>query len=130
MRLIYLAGPYFHKDEKVRQKRLRGFEDALAYFMNTARNLCMYSPIVHWSNIATRHDLPHNAAFWLQQDFFMIKQASAMWVLTMEGWKDSYGLSQELEYAHDIGRDVVYVVKDEGSFFLCDESLARTTTIT
>ena len=120
MRLIYLAGPYSHKSEEVRQQRLKQHAEILAYFANTADNLCLYSPIVHWHGVAQDFDLPHDFSFWMQQDFHMIKLATAMWVSTLDGWQKSYGLSQELEYARDIGREVFYVIPHHNEFHITD----------
>ena len=55
MRLIYLAGPYSHDEDSVKKKRVQEMEKALAFFARTAPNLCLYSPIVHWSSVAFNH---------------------------------------------------------------------------
>ncbi len=120
MRLIYLAGPYSHKEESVRRERLDQHAAAAAYFAHNAENLCVYSPIAHWSAIASRHDLPHDFNFWIRQDFFMIDKSAALWVLTIDGWKESYGLSQEIEFALDIQKPVYYVVREGTDYVLRD----------
>ena len=118
MRLIYLAGPYSHEDDNVKKQRVAEMEEALAFFARNAQNLCLYSPIVHWSSVAFNHDLPHDAHWWMEQDFFMIRQSSAMWVLTIEGWKTSFGVGQELEFAESINRDILYVVPDPEGYHI------------
>jgi len=120
MRLIYLAGPYSHDEEKVRRERVDYQAKVMAYFADTTRNLCLYSPIVQWSAVASAHELPHDFNFWMQQDFHMIRLSTAVWVVTMEGWLDSFGLAQELEFAADTGKDVLYVVEDSKGFHLRD----------
>lgn len=120
MRLIYLAGPYSHEDKLVRQRRVQSHAAALAFFANRTEQLCLYSPIVHWHGVAHDHELPHDFSFWMQQDFHMIKQATAMWVLLLDGWRDSYGLSQELEFAKSINRDILAVNVRGDEFILAD----------
>jgi hypothetical protein len=120
MRLIYLAGPYSHTEEEVMKERRDGFMKALAFFANSTENLCLYSPIVHWSAVAFEYDLRHDANFWHQQNFHMIKLSTAMWILPMDGWRKSYGLSQEMEYAESIGRETLFVADADGGFILTD----------
>ncbi len=120
MRLIYLAGPYTHQDKAIIQQRIDENAAAVAYFMNTAKNIYLFSPVLQCFHVANRHDLPHEFSFWADRDFFMIKKSSAMWVLTLDGWRESYGLSQELEYAESINRDIFYVVKESTNYVVTD----------
>jgi Domain of unknown function (DUF1937) len=122
MRLIYLAGPYTHKDKDIMQERVDQTIECLAYFCNHAKGLCLYSPVVHWNQVATKHTLPHDFTYWIQQDFHMIKKSTAMWILTLDGWQGSYGLGQEVEYADSINREILYVKKEKDSFVLTDTS--------
>lgn len=115
MRLIYLGSPYFSNSKDIMDVRVRHAEHCMAHFRRTASEVVVYSPIVQWSSVAHNHELPHDFDSWAQQDFFMIRKASAIWVLTISGWKESYGLSQELEYAADIGKPVMYIIPEEQS---------------
>lgn len=129
MRLIYLAGPYSHHDKDIVQQRVNEYAAAVAYFMNTAENLYVFSPVFQCFHVANRHDLPHDFAFWAERDFFMIKKSSAMWVLPLEGWQTSYGLSQEIEYAESIQREIFYVVQESEDYVITDARPDRTLTI-
>ena len=120
MRLVYLAGPYSHSDEKIVQQRIDAYAEAVAYFMAVAVNLYVFSPVLQCFYVAKQHNLPHDFKFWAERDFFMIQKSSAMWVLTLKGWQESYGLSQELEYAESIGRDILYVDRTPTGFRLMD----------
>jgi len=120
MRLIYLAGPYTHKNKEVVKQRIDEYAMAVAYFINSAPNLFLFSPILQCFHVANQHELPHDFTFWAQRDFFMIKKSSAMWVLTLPGWEKSYGLSQELEYAESIKRDILYVLQESTDFVVTD----------
>jgi len=117
MRLIYLAGPYTDKDEQVVQRRIDKYASVVAHFMNTSENLYLFSPILQCFHVANQHNLPHDFAFWAQRDFFMIKKSAAMWVATFPGWQESYGVSQELEYAESIQKEVLYLVEDTGPLY-------------
>ncbi len=128
MRLIYLGSPYSHKEEDVRRQRVIDAAEVLAHYATVGKNLCLYSPIVHWSTVAFAHDLPHDLDFWMQQDFHMIRLSTALWVLTSEGWEESFGLNQEIEFAESIGRETFYVIKDSPGFYVTDARPTRTPT--
>ena len=112
MRLIYLGSPYFHKSQSVMDRRVRLTAHCMAHFRRTAENIVIYSPIVQWSRVALENNLSHEFKTWAQHDFFMIRKASVLWALTIPGWKESFGLSQEIEYAKDIGHEVLYVIPE------------------
>lgn len=93
----------------------------MVHFRQKGANVVLYSPIIQWARAAQEHDLPHGFEAWAQYDFFMIKKASALWILTLAGWRKSYGLGQEIEYAKDIGREVLYVIPEDDSYFLTSD---------
>ncbi len=65
---------------------------------------------------------------WAQQNFFMIKKASAMWVLTAENWDRSYPVSQEIEYAESIQRETLYLLPEPKGYVLTDAKPVNTPT--
>ena len=110
MRLVYLATPYSSDTAKVRDRRRMAAAAVLTYYAYQAGDsTAVYSSIVHWGYAAEHFELPHEFDFWKGQDFFMVSRASAFWVLPLIGWRESYGVQQETEYAEDIGRPVSYV---------------------
>lgn len=120
MRLIYLAGPYSDTDESVRQQRVDAYAETVAHFLGTTENLFIFSPILYHAPLADKYNLSRDFSFWAQRDFFMIRQSSAMWVLTLPGWEDSFGVSQEMEFAESIGRDILYVIPEIYGYVLMD----------
>ncbi len=125
MQLIYLASPYTDKSHEVREQRHLEVAKAVAYFANHAKHLCVYSPICHWHPVASRFNLPHDFNFWMQQDFHMIRQAKAMWILRLEGWDKSYGISQEIEFAASIRRPIILLSQHKDRYVLTDDKLDR-----
>lgn len=109
MRLIYLGTPYHDRDPGVRVLRRGAAAAVLAHFFHEAQDICLHSPVVHWGPVADLFNLPHDFDVWQKQDFFLISKSAAMWVLPLEGWRQSYGLGLELEYCADLGRDIFYV---------------------
>lgn len=122
MRLIYLASPYKHEDEDILRRRKDAAAAAVAFFINSDADIMPYSPIVHWHEVAVNHELPHDFHFWQTLDFFMIKKSAAFWILTLEGWRESFGISQELEFSRDIQKPVLYITQssDSADYVLTD----------
>jgi len=95
--MIYLASPYSHPDPAIQEERYREALQCVHYYAK--RGLVVYSPIVHWHNVAKEFELPGDAAFWAKQNQAMLEKASQIIVLNIEGWKESKGLDQEIGWA-------------------------------
>ena len=121
MQLIYLGSPYSNSDDIQKSKNVTAAQHCMAHFKRSAPNLALYSPIALWHNIAIAYNLSGDFCNWSEQDFFMIRKSSALWVLTHDLWKESYGLSQEMEYARDIAKPIVYVTKTSTGYVLTDD---------
>ena len=106
--LVYLATPYSHPDAEVREHRFREVNRVAGDMMRRGEHV--FSPISHTHPIALAGDLPKGWDFWEQYDREMIAACSELWVLTMDGWKESRGVTAEINIAHEIGRPVKYVM--------------------
>jgi nucleoside 2-deoxyribosyltransferase len=93
--LIYLASPYSHPDPAVRQIRYEVACEAAAYLMR--RGLMVFSPIVHSHPIA-QYGLPKDYAFWRQYDEALMDACWGIVVLMIDGWRESKGVTAEIEY--------------------------------
>lgn len=106
---VYLASPYSHADSRTRAIRyweiLHHAADAMA------AGTVIYSPIVHGHNIAEL--LPDalllDHEFWMLQSLPMLRKADELWVIMIDGWKTSEGVTREVEFARDNGIPVKYI---------------------
>jgi nucleoside 2-deoxyribosyltransferase len=104
---VYLASPYTHNDKAVMEER----------FINACkaagRLLCagfkVFSPIAHSHPIAQVHDLPVDYAFWSKYNLSWISWADRLYVLRLDGWKESTGVQKEIEYALLLDKPIVYM---------------------
>jgi len=87
----YLATPYSNGNLEERYKAACSL---CAYIIK--KGLTVYSPIVHWHNIAKNFDLPKDFSFWRHHDLVMLSCASNMIIAKMPGWEDSVGIKAEL----------------------------------
>lgn len=112
--LIYLASPYSHPDELVRHERFERLLAVVAQFMN--EGYLVFSPIAHSHPVAVRHDLPGDWEFWKRIDAAFISVCGAVWVLCIEGWRESKGVAAEIEIAREMGKPV-YFIGERGEFY-------------
>jgi len=94
---LYIASPYSKANEQLRQDRYMGICATCAYFIKY--DWTVYSPIAHWHPIASRFGLPEGMDFWRQHDLTMLYASCKMIVAMIQGWKDSDGIKEEIEFA-------------------------------
>lgn len=103
-RLIYLASPYSHADPEVMEARFEAVCREAAVLME--HGLHVYSPIAHTHPIAVRGDLPKEWPYWEAYDRVMLAASTEVYVLQLEGWDASKGVSAEIEIAREMGLPV------------------------
>jgi hypothetical protein len=105
--VIYLASPYSHEDPKVVKKR---YEMVLAKTAELIREKkFVYSPIVHCHEMAKVHKLPTDFVFWREYNLDMIAIAESLYVYRLAGWQNSVGVIYEIDWATELGKEIVYV---------------------
>lgn len=102
--MIYIASPYSHPDESVRQERFEAVEAFTAFCMK--KGLLVYSPIVHCHNISKSFGLPSEFTFWKKYDYNMVRRSDGIYVVNIPGLKESKGVRAELELAYDLDLEI------------------------
>jgi hypothetical protein len=102
---VYLASPYSHPDESIMEARFVAAEAATARLLR--RSVWVYSPIVHCHELAKKFDLPKDFVFWQEYNFAMIRGAAKLYVLRIDGWEASKGVTAEIAYARELGIPVI-----------------------
>jgi hypothetical protein len=59
-----------------------------------------------YHSLAVRRKLPTHAAYWFDVNKRLINACDAVWVLMLEGWDESIGIREEVDYADIIGKTV------------------------
>lgn len=108
--MIYLASPYTHPDNEVRQWRFCEACRAAAALLRAG--VTVFSPIAHSHPIA-RFGMPTSWAFWSQVDREYLSRCDVLAVLTLAGWRESVGVQAEIKLAREMGLPVVYVSPTE-----------------
>jgi SOS-response transcriptional repressor LexA len=99
--ISYLATPYSFSNTSSEDEKLQRFgqvtRQALLLFND---GINVYSPITHHHTIAQYGDLISlSTEEWMEFDLTFLSAANQMYVLMLDGWKDSKGLSEEIKYA-------------------------------
>lgn len=111
--MIYLASPYSHKDPLIVKTRFLLVEQCTAALIKQGH--LVWSPIVHCHEMASRHGMPTDAEFWKLYNFDFIRRADGLFLLTIDGWKESKGVKMELDLAASLFMNISYVTP-EGAF--------------
>lgn len=93
--MIYLASPYSHPDPLIRKTRFLLAEQFVA--ANFPEHI--YSPIVHYHELAEKYNLNTEFTTWQTINFDMIRRADEFWILDIEGWMESKGVMAEKDFA-------------------------------
>ena len=103
----YLASPYTHHSSLVREARFIAVCKAAAELMRSGK--VIFSPIAHSHPIDLHFDRPESGDFWKNQDIQILRHASELIVLKLDGWIDSKGIQWEVHMAHELGIPVTYM---------------------
>lgn len=105
--MIYLASPYSHPDPAVREARFLKVCRCAAAMVGRRNHV--FSPIVHSHPIAVRHGLPGDFWFWRAWNRDMLQRCNGLHVFTIDGWTESVGVKDEIEFARKLGMPVLFV---------------------
>jgi nucleoside 2-deoxyribosyltransferase len=108
--MIYLASPYTSDDPAVRQARFEAACRAAAAFIR--RGHVVFSPVAH-SHCIAQHGLPVDWGFWERHDRRFLAACDELWVLTLDGWRESRGVQAEMTIARALGKPVRFVSEAE-----------------
>ncbi len=95
--LVYLACPYSHKDKEVMQKRFKLVTRVAAEL--TKKYMWVFSPITHSNEMHLSTQLPHTWEFWAAIDIAFMNRCNELYVVTIDGWKESVGVTAEIQHA-------------------------------
>lgn len=118
--MIYLASPYSHQDKQVEHQRYTQVQQVMAAFMSTGVNV--YSPIVLCHPTALEYNLPTDAKFWENYNNNTIRRCDALWVLCLDGWKESKGVTEEIKFAKLLNLQILFISPDG---MVISEAMAR-----
>jgi Domain of unknown function (DUF1937) len=114
--MIYLASPYSHPEREIRIKRFEDVARVAAKLMNEGH--IVISPICHSHPIAELCDMPKEWEFWERIDKEILSKCEWIFVLCLNGWKDSRGIKAEINYAQELNMPIAYIDEELNSLDL------------
>ena len=98
--MIYLAQPYTGQEEASYQAALR--------YVRARLPSPIFSPIIHYHEVAKAHDLPADFAYWAPLNRHFLARSQALRILTLPGWDTSRGVRQEILWASEFNLPVTF----------------------
>ena len=106
MQMIYIAAPYWHASEDVRNyRRKKAIEYGDLLFR---KGVPFYSPLLFSERFSKN---TAKERYWLDHGLKMVDVCEEMRVLCLEGWEDSEGVAGEIARAGKNGAEIKYIKK-------------------
>jgi len=115
MSMIYLASPYSHPDADVRVDRYNWACRIAATLIGRGENT--FSPIAHSHPLQSYLEDADGWGYWKRIDREFIQRCDELFVLMIDGWRESVGVREEIAYAKKLGKRVSYF--DPSSLSIC-----------
>jgi hypothetical protein len=110
-KLIYLASPYSHPDDEVREDNYIVVSNIAAEMVSNGD--VVFSPISYGHNLLEFKDMPSNWEFWFNFCVTFLLKCDKLVVCKMPGWENSIGVTEEIEIARNCGIEVEYIETDK-----------------
>jgi hypothetical protein len=114
----YIACPYWHDDESVRNYRRRKAIEYTSVLVK--KGILCYSPLLYTDRFKNDNTKEN---YWLEHGRRMIDACDRVRVLCLEGWEESGGVKGEIERAQDLGLEIIYITKHSRLSFHGSRSL-------
>lgn len=116
-KLIYLANAYSSKLEdkdraKLQSEQRRLLESLIGGQLKKKYSVTLILPIAVSAAMADLCDFDTGFDTWSGDDYTFISRCDEIWVLVSEGWKESYGVTEEIFFAIENNIPVKYINKD------------------
>lgn len=118
---IYLGSPYSHSSEFLRKARFRKAEEFVNTFL-TKHGIIVFSPIVYCHEMAAKYGWPTDAGYYVQFNMDILRRSDALFVLCLQGWKESQGLRIEMNLAKMLNLPIQFFNPDGSEYVHADNS--------
>jgi hypothetical protein len=106
-KVIYIASPYSHFDEEMRENNYRKVSE-IASKMIAMGNVAI-SPIAYGHPLLQFTEMPGDWEFWKNFCLSILAKCDEMIVCKMKGWEESRGIAEEIQFAKENNIPVEYL---------------------
>lgn len=110
-KVYYLASPYSHKTKKVMNQRYEKVNEAGALLC--LMGYTIIEPIAMCHHKSLKYAMPTGYEYWKKRDRTFVHMSDGVIVLTLPGWQESVGVTDEVAYAKSLKKKVYYVSLEE-----------------
>jgi hypothetical protein len=107
MKITYLASPYSHSDERVREKNYQIISEVAAFLVSKGE--VVISPITYGHTLLSFREMPGDWEFWKNFCISILSKCDKMIVCTMPGWDISRGVTEEIRWAQENNIEIEYL---------------------
>lgn len=106
-KIYYLASPYSHKDPLVETLRY----EAVSYIASKLilEGYTVIEPIGSCFDKSLKYDMPGGYEYWQKRDRKYISLCDGIIIVTMKGWEESIGVSDEISYARNKNKEIIFL---------------------
>jgi hypothetical protein len=119
-KVIYLASPYSHPDDNIRENNYRLVSKIAADMI--ANGDVVISPIAYGHPLLDFTEMPSDWKFWSDFCLAMLAKCDEMLVCKMPGWNKSRGVAEEIKYAKEHKIPVTYIEINPNQYDVIDSS--------
>lgn len=107
--VIYIASPYTHENEDIRNLRY----NKVSYYVAdlVSNGYVAISPITYGHTLLNYKEMPTDFDFWENFCIGLLSKCDIMYVYKLDGWDQSKGVINEIKYAEENNIPIVYVVE-------------------
>lgn len=111
---IYLASPYTSKEPGVQEQRAREVARVAGALIENGHNV--FCPIAMSHFISDHSVMPASGVkahdMWMRNDLAFLETCHELYVLMLDGWIESTGVKEEIEFARVNGLSIHYLNKE------------------
>lgn len=104
----YLSIPFSHSNPSVVQERMTMFWKALAHRITISKEVVV-SPMTLYPMLDYVPHIPTNYDYWGPYSESLLSQCDTLYVLMLEGWKESKGVQGEIDFAMNHKIQIIYL---------------------
>lgn len=116
-KLVYMANAYSSKLEDkdlaaLQRHQRKALESSMGGRLKKKYGITLILPIAISGSMADLCEFDTGFNTWSGDDYTFISKCDEVWVLVSEGWKESYGVTEEIYFAIENNIPVKYINKE------------------
>lgn len=105
--LIYLASPYSHEEAHIRLERYIRACIVAGRLITEGHDI--FCPVAHSHQMSYSAHVRYDDPCWYRLDNAILAKCDELWILMLDGWKESKGIAAELAIAVERDMPVKYI---------------------